>query len=96
MRLLLWFSLSCAAGVWCYDMIVGDTVHRKMVFHQRVKTFAIPLKKRISTLTYRDADKRPIKVFTSFTLNIRNIFYMLIKFYLIVILYIHTYVRKVM
>lgn len=46
----------------CYDMIIGDTVHRKMVFHQRVKDFAIPFKKRIKTLTYTDPDKRIIKV----------------------------------
>ncbi|XP_061704810.1 uncharacterized protein LOC133516097 [Cydia pomonella] len=44
-----------------YDMIVGDTVHRKMVFHQRVKEFAIPFKKRIRTLSYTDPEKRIIK-----------------------------------
>ncbi|XP_050349447.1 probable salivary secreted peptide isoform X2 [Nymphalis io] len=44
-----------------YDMIIGDTVHRKMVFHQRVKDFAIPFKKRIKVLTYNDPEKRIIK-----------------------------------
>lgn len=43
-------------------MIIGDTVHRKMVFHQRVKDFAIPFKKRIKVLTYSDPEKRIIKV----------------------------------
>lgn len=43
-------------------MIIGDTVHRKMVFHQRVKDFAIPFKKRIKELTYSDPEKRIIKV----------------------------------
>ena len=43
------------------DMIIGDTVHRKMVFHQRVKDFAIPFKKRIKTLTYNDPENRIIK-----------------------------------
>lgn len=61
MQALLLFVISCAVGASCFDMIVGDTIHRKMVFHQRVKTFAIPFKKRISWLTYRDPDKRPIK-----------------------------------
>ncbi|KAG6441231.1 uncharacterized protein LOC119190015 [Manduca sexta] len=45
----------------CKDMIIGDTVHRKMVFHQRVKDFAIPFKKRIKTLSYSDPEKRMIK-----------------------------------
>ncbi|KAJ0177848.1 hypothetical protein K1T71_006721 [Dendrolimus kikuchii] len=45
----------------CSDMIIGDTVHRKMVFHQRVKDFAIPFKKRIKSLTYTDPEKRIIK-----------------------------------
>ncbi|XP_034828659.1 uncharacterized protein [Maniola hyperantus] len=44
-----------------YDMIIGDTVHRKMVFHQRVKDFAIPFKKRIKLLSYSDPEKRIIK-----------------------------------
>lgn len=43
-------------------MIIGDTVHRKMVFHQRVKDFAIPFKKRIKVLTYKDPENRIIKV----------------------------------
>lgn len=43
-------------------MIIGDTVHKKMVFHQRVKDFAIPFKKRIKTLSYADPEKRIIKV----------------------------------
>lgn len=45
-----------------FDMRVGDTVHRKMVFHQRVKDFAIPFKKRIKFLSYDDAEKRIINV----------------------------------
>ncbi|XP_021189538.2 uncharacterized protein LOC110375654 [Helicoverpa armigera] len=55
--------LSCLLCVFvlCSDMIIGDTVHRKMVFHQRVKDFAIPFKKRIQTLTYTDPEKRTIK-----------------------------------
>ncbi|GBP49445.1 hypothetical protein EVAR_25659_1 [Eumeta japonica] len=57
----LTICLSFCALVSAYDMIVGDTVHRKMVFHQRVKQFAIPLKKRVTTLTYNDPDKRIIK-----------------------------------
>lgn len=55
--LFLFFSVSAT-----YDMIIGDTVHRKMVFHQRVKDFAIPFKKRIKTLTYTDPENRVIKV----------------------------------
>ncbi|CAH0583116.1 unnamed protein product [Chrysodeixis includens] len=63
MRLVfLLFVLSCLLCVCvCYDMIIGDTVHRKMVFHQRVKDFAIPFKKRIKTLTFSDPEKRSIK-----------------------------------
>lgn len=64
MRLVALLLLS--GGLWyvclSYDMIVGDTVHRKMVFHQRVKDFAIPFKKKIKTLSYTDPDKRIIKV----------------------------------
>ncbi|KAI5644537.1 transcription activator MBF2 domain-containing protein [Phthorimaea operculella] len=56
--LLIVFLLS---WVYASDMIIGDTVHRKMVFHQRVKDFAIPFKKRIKTLTYTDPEKRVIK-----------------------------------
>jgi hypothetical protein len=44
------------------DMIVGDTVHKKMVFHQRMKDFAIPFKKRVKSLTYTDPERRIIKV----------------------------------
>nr|XP_053605703.1 uncharacterized protein LOC128672515 [Plodia interpunctella] len=58
--LFLVFSL-CLSVTLTYDMIVGDTVHKKMVFHQRVKDFAIPFKKRIKTLTYTDPEKRIIK-----------------------------------
>ncbi|XP_038221663.1 probable salivary secreted peptide [Zerene cesonia] len=62
MRFLVLFILfTCVCLCENYDMIVGDTVHRKMVFHQRVKDFAIPFKKRIKTLTYNDAEKRIIK-----------------------------------
>lgn len=68
MRLLvlILFSLTVCTIVLCSDMIVGDTVHRKMVFHQRVKEFPIPFKKRIKSLSYSDPEKRIIKVsFTS-------------------------------
>ncbi|XP_049871328.1 uncharacterized protein LOC126370489 [Pectinophora gossypiella] len=56
---LIWCC--CVLCVCAYDMIVGDTVHRKMVFHERVKDFAIPFKKRVKTLTYADPEKRVIK-----------------------------------
>lgn len=49
-------------------MIVGDTVHRKMVFHERVKDFAIPFKKKIRTLSYKDTEDRIIKVSHNFYL----------------------------
>lgn len=64
MRLVLFLSaIFYFLSVYtCYDMIVGDTVHKKMVFHQRVKDFAIPFKKRIKTLTFSDPEKRIIKV----------------------------------
>ncbi|KOB66034.1 putative salivary secreted peptide [Operophtera brumata] len=58
-QLILFAGLLCVCV--SYDMIIGDTVHRKLVFHQRVKDFAIPFKKRIKTLTYTDPDKRIIK-----------------------------------
>lgn len=59
----LLFVVSCLLCVCVsFDMIVGDTVHRKMVFHQRVKDFAIPFKKRIKSLTYKDLENRTIKV----------------------------------
>ncbi|XP_072950047.1 uncharacterized protein [Epargyreus clarus] len=61
MRLLLVTFASLLCVCVCSDMIIGDTVHRKMVFHQRVKDFAIPFKKRIKTLTYNDPEKRIIK-----------------------------------
>ncbi|XP_013142351.1 PREDICTED: uncharacterized protein LOC106106324 [Papilio polytes] len=63
MRLLvlILFSLTVCTIVLCFDMIVGDTVHRKMVFHQRVKEFPIPFKKRIKSLSYSDPEKRIIK-----------------------------------
>ncbi|KAL4707308.1 hypothetical protein ACJJTC_019846 [Scirpophaga incertulas] len=54
---LVCFVCMCASK----DMIVGDTVHKKMVFHQRVKNFAIPFKKRIKTLSYTDPEGRIIK-----------------------------------
>ncbi|KAM3967003.1 putative salivary secreted peptide [Aphomia sociella] len=57
--LLTFFGCMCTS--LCYDMIVGDTVHKKMVFHQRIKDFAIPFKKRIKSLTYNDPEKRIIK-----------------------------------
>ncbi|KAJ2938985.1 hypothetical protein O0L34_g18963 [Tuta absoluta] len=60
-QVLLIVVLSVVVCVCAYDMIIGDTVHRKMVFHQRVKDFAIPFKKRIKTLTYMDPEKRVIK-----------------------------------
>ncbi|XP_041989288.1 uncharacterized protein LOC121740620 [Aricia agestis] len=61
MRLLcLLISLSVCSCL-ASDMIIGDTVHRKMVFHQRVKDFAIPFKKRIKVLSYSDPEKRIIK-----------------------------------
>ncbi|VVD00376.1 unnamed protein product [Leptidea sinapis] len=58
-QLILFLCLLC----YClsYDMFIGDTVHRKMVFHQRVKDIAIPFKKRIQTLSYSDPEKRLIK-----------------------------------
>ncbi|CAH0674031.1 unnamed protein product [Spodoptera exigua] len=60
--LLLVSCLLCVCvPVLCSDMIVGDTVHRKMIFHQRVKDFAIPFKKRVKTLTFSDPEKRMIK-----------------------------------
>lgn len=58
--LILFACLLCACA--SYDMIIGDTVHKKMVFHQRIKDFAIPFKKRIKTMTYTDPEKRIIKV----------------------------------
>ncbi|XP_048477863.1 uncharacterized protein LOC105390657 [Plutella xylostella] len=62
MRLaILLIVFVCIVSANAADMIVGDTVHRKMVFHQRVKEFAIPFKKRIKTLTYVDVEKRLIK-----------------------------------
>ncbi|XP_059058594.1 probable salivary secreted peptide [Achroia grisella] len=62
MRLVLFLTfLECFCAILCYDMIVGDTVHKKMVFHQRIKDFAIPFKKRIKSLTYNDPEKRTIK-----------------------------------
>ncbi|XP_023933973.1 uncharacterized protein LOC112042973 [Bicyclus anynana] len=62
MRVLFLVSFLCFLCLcWTYDMIIGDTVHRKMVFHQRVKDFAIPFKKRIKTLSYSDPEKRIIK-----------------------------------
>ncbi|XP_039750490.1 uncharacterized protein LOC120626807 [Pararge aegeria] len=62
MRVLFLLTFLCfLCCSWTYDMIVGDTVHRKMVFHQRVKDFAIPFKKRIKVLSYQDPEKRIIK-----------------------------------
>ncbi|CAH0399200.1 unnamed protein product [Chilo suppressalis] len=61
MRTVLVFVLYFVCACYSYDMFVGDTVHKKMVFHQRVKDFAIPFKKRIKTLTYTDPEKRIIK-----------------------------------
>ncbi|CAH2040620.1 unnamed protein product, partial [Iphiclides podalirius] len=59
--LLILATVSVCSVVVCFDMIVGDTVHRKMVFHQRVKEFPIPFKKRIKSLSYSDPEKRIIK-----------------------------------
>ncbi|XP_028170607.1 uncharacterized protein LOC114360201 [Ostrinia furnacalis] len=61
MRAVLLAVLTCLCVCAGYDMIVGDTVHKKMVFHQRIKDFAIPFKKRIKTMTYTDPEKRIIK-----------------------------------
>lgn len=65
--LILFICLLCACT--SYDMFVGDTVHKKMVFHQRIKDFAIPFKKRIKTMTYTDPEKRIIKVIEFFFTN---------------------------
>lgn len=64
MRLLvlLIYSVSLLCLSAGFDMIAGDTVHRKMVFHERIKDFAIPFKKRIKSLHYNDAENRIIKV----------------------------------
>lgn len=63
-------------------MFVGDTVHKKMVFHQRIKDFAIPFKKRIKTMTYTDPEKRIIKVIdTERNFNINKMLKLLFYFH---------------
>lgn len=66
-------------------MRAGDTVHRKMVFHERVKDFAVPFIKRIRTLSYKDPEKRIIKVS-------QNYFYVVIGHNTFVILSINLFI----